>query len=212
MHSSICRIILDGLALSGHRGRSLWNDSVAISFRLRRAAFDLMSTSITTSSVVLRCKLCHACTICLLLPDRRSISRTRPARSCRRARRCTMPVSYILFYLSIHLLTKCIPVPNIIVGTPIKRNFQVTPSITNQLTRYFGVAYEGLRARELRDRLDMTTLVRYGRFRLVSDGDRIRVADTIARDPGARDNSFIRVCPSSMYLSICFALLTSQYY
>jgi hypothetical protein len=66
--------------------------------------------------------------------------------------------------------------------------------LTNQLTKYFGVVYPGHRGQELRRRIDMTTLVRYGRFYLVGDGDRIRVADLIAHDPSARDNSFVRVC------------------
>lgn len=68
------------------------------------------------------------------------------------------------------------------------------------MTRYFGLA-EGpehaqgprLTYQQLLDRIDWTTLVRYGRFRMASMGDRVRVADLIQTNAIARDNSFIRV-------------------
>jgi hypothetical protein len=68
------------------------------------------------------------------------------------------------------------------------------------MTKYFGLTYEGrFTAQELRERIDTTTLVRYGRFRLIGDGDKIRTAILIDHDPSARDNSFVRVC--SVYVS-----------
>jgi hypothetical protein len=92
-------------------------------------------------------------------------------------------------------------VPNIVLGTPIRRTVQVTLQLTNQLTKYFGVASGGgFTAEQLRTRIDWTTLVRYGRCRLAGDGDRIRTADQIARDPSARDNSFVRVSPSFLLI------------
>jgi hypothetical protein len=63
----------------------------------------------------------------------------------------------------------------------------------NQMTKYFGPVYPGLRGRSLRERIDLTSLVRYGRFRLSDDGDRIRTAALIEGDPIARDNSYVRV-------------------
>jgi hypothetical protein len=96
-----------------------------------------------------------------------------------------------------------LPVPNVVLGTPINRNVNVDRQLTNQLTKYFGVVYGGVfrgRAEELRQRVDMGTLVRYGRFRLAGDGDKVRTASLIARDSSARDNSFVRVRPSQ---SIC---------
>jgi hypothetical protein len=76
----------------------------------------------------------------------------------------------------------------------------VSDQITNQFTKYFGLVYVGLNAAELKTRIDWATLVRYGRFRLAGDGDSIRTADIIQRDPTARDNSFVRVCFSFVYL------------
>lgn len=61
------------------------------------------------------------------------------------------------------------------------------------MTKYFGVVYDHLRGQELRARIDTNSIVRYGRFRMAGDGDRIRTADLIAQDPTARDNSFVRV-------------------
>jgi carbamate kinase len=84
-------------------------------------------------------------------------------------------------------------VPNIVLGTPIKKNVRVSDQITNQFTKYFGPIYQGLNAAQLKAQIDWATLVRYGRFRMVGDGDTIRTADIIQRDPTARDNSFVRV-------------------
>jgi hypothetical protein len=107
-----------------------------------------------------------------------------------------------------------LPVPTVVLGTPINRNVNVDLRLTNQLTKYFGVTYGEFRGRaqDLRDRVDMGTLVRYGRFRLASDGDKIRAANLIARDSSARDNSFVRVSPSLFINLTQFASLTSQFY
>jgi hypothetical protein len=68
------------------------------------------------------------------------------------------------------------------------------------MTRYFGIA-EGLEHgmgprltyEQLLLRISWNTLVRYGRFRLASMGDRVRVADLIKTGSVSRDNSFVRV-------------------
>lgn len=120
-------------------------------------------------------------------------------RRFRRARGCTQNVSNIYLILFISVFTdyyNVLQVPNVVLGTPIKTNFQVNVQLTNQLTKYFGVTYGGgLRAQALRDQMDMATLVRFGHFRLAGNGDKIRTADIIVRDPYAHDNSFVRVCP-----------------
>jgi hypothetical protein len=71
----------------------------------------------------------------------------------------------------------------------------------NQMTKYFGPVYPGLRGRDLRARIDLKSIVRHGRFRLSDDGDRIRTAALVDGDPIARDNSYVRVSfPLSTYL------------
>ena len=50
----------------------------------------------------------------------------------------------------------------------------------------------------LRERVDIQSMVSYGRFRQVDDGDRIRTADVVERTNNStgyvRDNSYVRVC------------------
>ncbi|KAG8728851.1 hypothetical protein FRC10_004511 [Ceratobasidium sp. 414] len=83
--------------------------------------------------------------------------------------------------------------PDYILGQPVNRRYRATDQLKRQMTRYFGpVEGPGLTAQQLRDRIDWDTLVRFGRVRMASMGDRIRVADLIQRNPIARDNSFIR--------------------
>jgi hypothetical protein len=98
-------------------------------------------------------------------------------------------------------------VPNIILGTPIKKNPRLTNQITNHITKYFGPIYRGFTAAQLKAQIDWDTLVRYGRFRLVGDGDSVRTADTIQRDPTVHDNSFVRVRSQNAYLFIYLSLL-----
>jgi hypothetical protein len=69
----------------------------------------------------------------------------------------------------------------------------MTSQLKRQLTRYFGVPYPGLTTRQLEDRIDPGSLVRYGRFRIAGDGDRMRTASLIDHNAGARDNSFVKV-------------------
>jgi hypothetical protein len=83
-------------------------------------------------------------------------------------------------------------VPQIILGTPINRTVPITTQLMNQLTKFFGPLYPQF-WRQLRERIAPDSLVRYGRFRLADDGDRIRTAALIDGDPIARDNSFVRV-------------------
>lgn len=75
----------------------------------------------------------------------------------------------------------------------MNKHVQLTESLFNQLTRYFGVIYEGRTARQLRTQIDTDSFIRYGRFRLAGDGDSFRTADLVARDPIARDNSYVKV-------------------
>ncbi|KAG9089763.1 hypothetical protein FRC07_012261 [Ceratobasidium sp. 392] len=89
--------------------------------------------------------------------------------------------------------------PNYVLGQPVNRTYRVTDPLKRQMVHYFGLA-EGPRHEEgprptfqqVLDRIAWETLVRYGRFRLASMGDRVRVADLIQADPVARDNSFVR--------------------
>ena len=50
---------------------------------------------------------------------------------------------------------------------------------------------------ELRERVDIQSIVSYGRFRQVDDGDRIRTASAVERTKSStgyvRDNSYVRV-------------------
>ncbi|KAG9126908.1 hypothetical protein FRC07_001453 [Ceratobasidium sp. 392] len=86
-----------------------------------------------------------------------------------------------------------------ILGQPVKRILRVADDLKRRFTRYFGVAEgplpgEGppLTYEELVENIDWNTLVRYGKFRIASMGDRIRTAGLIRANNTARDNSFIR--------------------
>ncbi|KAG8689710.1 hypothetical protein FRC09_012286 [Ceratobasidium sp. 395] len=84
--------------------------------------------------------------------------------------------------------------PHIILGTPIKKIGRMPEdAIAGQFTKYFGTMVgRRLSRNELQNRVDWTTLVSYGRFRFSGDGDKVRVAGAIAREPTSRDNSFVR--------------------
>lgn len=82
----------------------------------------------------------------------------------------------------------------------MKKRVEMTRTLANQLTKYFGVVYGQRDARYLRSRIDGDSVVRYGRFRMAGDGDKIRTAKLIAGDPSARDNSFVRVSVSFLNL------------
>jgi hypothetical protein len=77
----------------------------------------------------------------------------------------------------------------------VTKRVELTPQFANQMTKYFGVVYEGRSAAQLRARIDAESIIRYGRFRLAGDGDSVRTADLVDRDPSARDNSYVRVSP-----------------
>ncbi|KAG9083055.1 hypothetical protein FS749_006340 [Ceratobasidium sp. UAMH 11750] len=85
---------------------------------------------------------------------------------------------------------------HVILGSPVKRHPPVDVQLTNQMITYFGTTYSreewSEERQEVLRRIDFDTLVRYGRFRLTDDGDRIRTASSVERSPLARDNSFIR--------------------
>jgi hypothetical protein len=65
--------------------------------------------------------------------------------------------------------------------------------LLNQMTKYFGIFRPGLRGARLRDRITRGELVRHGRLRMAGDGDSIRTAELVDRDPTARDNSYLKV-------------------
>ncbi|KAG9094333.1 hypothetical protein FRC07_011322 [Ceratobasidium sp. 392] len=88
---------------------------------------------------------------------------------------------------------------DIVLGQPVKAIPRPPIQLKRQMTKYFGVAEgpahgEGPRPTfaELIDKLDFSTLVSYGRFRLASMGDRIRTAELVRKNPINRDNSFVR--------------------
>lgn len=74
------------------------------------------------------------------------------------------------------------------------------------MAKYFGVFRPGLRGAQLRDRIARGTLIRYGRLRLAGDGDSIRTAELIDRDPIARDNSYVKVRAYFVHLPITYTL------
>ncbi|KAG8712385.1 hypothetical protein FRC09_019938 [Ceratobasidium sp. 395] len=89
--------------------------------------------------------------------------------------------------------------PAYILGQPVKRALRPNDELKRRFTRYFGVAEgplpeEGppLTYDELVANIDWKTLVRYGKFRIASMGDRIRTAGLVRAGGGSRDNSFIR--------------------
>ncbi|CAE6475319.1 unnamed protein product [Rhizoctonia solani] len=82
--------------------------------------------------------------------------------------------------------------PSLILGTPTIKNVVMTKALFNQFTKYFGVVYGSNNSRYLRSRIDRKSVVRYGRFRMSGDGDRIRTGKLIDGESGARDNSFVR--------------------
>jgi hypothetical protein len=84
-------------------------------------------------------------------------------------------------------------VTNIVLGTPVNRTVPLTTQLLNQLTRFFGAFHQGVRVSELQKRIEPHSIIRYGRFRMTGDGDRIRTAALIDNDPIARDNSYVKV-------------------
>ncbi|QRV81018.1 Transposase family tnp2 [Ceratobasidium sp. AG-Ba] len=81
-----------------------------------------------------------------------------------------------------------------VLGFPVNKTYRADMQLKRQITRYFGPVegWPNVTFRELHDRLAWDTLVRYGRFRMASGGDKVRVAGLIKEDSVVRDNSFIR--------------------
>lgn len=77
------------------------------------------------------------------------------------------------------------------LGTPVNKRVEVTTTLMNRFTAYFGPVYD-LGGAVLRQQVDTDSVVRYGRFR-IEGGDRVRTAILVSRDPTACDNSFVRV-------------------
>ncbi|QRW03146.1 Transposase family tnp2 [Ceratobasidium sp. AG-Ba] len=92
-----------------------------------------------------------------------------------------------------------------VLGQPINRRYHPSDELKRRFTRYFGLAEEqgrrGLTYREIHDKIDWDTLVRHGRFRMASMGDRVRAARLVQNSSIARDNSFVRyeVLPDQNY-------------
>jgi hypothetical protein len=70
----------------------------------------------------------------------------------------------------------------------------LTTPLLNQMAKYFRIFHPGLRGAQLRDRITCGSLVRHGRLRMAGDGDTIRTAELVDRDPTVRDNSYLKVC------------------
>ncbi|KAG9074683.1 hypothetical protein FS749_013732 [Ceratobasidium sp. UAMH 11750] len=89
--------------------------------------------------------------------------------------------------------------PHTILGRPVIKAVPINQQLTNQLSKYFGTVYKRWRltAADLRARIDLGSMVSYGRFRLTDNGDRIRTAGVVDRamrsESGVRDNSFVRI-------------------
>ncbi|QRV80568.1 Transposase family tnp2 [Ceratobasidium sp. AG-Ba] len=71
-----------------------------------------------------------------------------------------------------------------VLGLPVKKPYRPTMQTRRQITRYFGPVegWPGVTFRELHGRLAWDTMIRYGRFRMASGGDRVRVAALIKED------------------------------
>jgi hypothetical protein len=70
---------------------------------------------------------------------------------------------------------------------------ELTKQLLNRFARYFRVFCQGLRKRKHEAQITQETLIRHGRLRLAGDGDSIRTAALVDRDPNSHDNSFVKV-------------------
>ncbi|KAG9074820.1 hypothetical protein FRC06_010440 [Ceratobasidium sp. 370] len=82
--------------------------------------------------------------------------------------------------------------PQIVLGTPVSNQVRVDTPLKNQLNKYFAVAHNEFAGRDIPDRIDTKSLVRYGRLRIVAGGDRIRTASAVEANADPRDNSYIK--------------------
>jgi hypothetical protein len=102
------------------------------------------------------------------------------------------------------------PVPltvsKIVLGTPVNKKVRVDTPLKNQLTKYFAVIYDGLRAQDIVKQIDFGSLVRYGRLRIADGGDRIRTASAVDANMDSRDNSYVKV----RFLSFIFLYFLSK--
>ncbi|KAJ1306455.1 hypothetical protein OPQ81_007458 [Rhizoctonia solani] len=87
----------------------------------------------------------------------------------------------------------------IVLGRPVSKSirFDDTDGLPRQMHKYFATVYaeNKFSPADLRSRIDVTTLVRYGKFRLAGDGDIIRTKQSIPNSESARDNSFYDLLP-----------------
>ncbi|QRW14127.1 Transposase family Tnp2 protein [Ceratobasidium sp. AG-Ba] len=82
--------------------------------------------------------------------------------------------------------------PEVVLGVPVKTRGVHTTQLENQLLGYFSLVSPDTPRHQLKRRINFESLISYGRFRQVPDGDRIRSAKLIASDHLARDNSFVK--------------------
>ncbi|QRW11694.1 Transposase family Tnp2 protein [Ceratobasidium sp. AG-Ba] len=80
----------------------------------------------------------------------------------------------------------------VVLGTPVKTRGVLTVQLENQLLGYFSLVVPRTPRHELRRRTDFGSLISYGRFRQVPDGDRVRTARLVSNSSVARDNSFVK--------------------
>jgi hypothetical protein len=100
----------------------------------------------------------------------------------------------------------------IVLGTPVDKQVRVDTQLKNQLTKYFAVAHNEFHARDIPNRIDFNSLIRYGRLRIVDGGDRIRTASAVDANKDARDNSYIKVCVIWLFFFLFTANIISMQY
>lgn len=93
-----------------------------------------------------------------------------------------------------------LPVPDIVLGTPVKKTMQLTTQLLNLMTRYFGVVYNGLSATQFHARIDAESIIHYGCLCMAGVGDNVQTADLITQDPNAHHNSYLRVSPPVLFV------------
>jgi hypothetical protein len=91
-------------------------------------------------------------------------------------------------------LFPCYKVPNTILRSPRKQNFQPDQDLQRRISLYFARIYDR-NAAEIRNLIPLT-MTRWGKVRIANGGDKIRArcAVSAAQSLSIRDSSFIRVC------------------
>jgi hypothetical protein len=81
----------------------------------------------------------------------------------------------------------------------VDKQVRVDTQLKNQLTKYFAVACDEFPRQEIPDRIDFSSLVRYGRLRITDGGNRVRTASAVDANKDVRDNSYVKVCILSLF-------------